>query len=564
MEPMPVANRTSISRRCASGSLVTHRTMPRTAEQAYAELIRRVQGTAPARLLRQRPRLGRADLHAAGRARPTAPSRWPCSPASTHEMLTAPEIGELLRRGRRLRVGPRRRVDAAAVNVREIRRGYDRAVKLPKELVEELARRHDPRPAGLAGGPPGQTTSPRFSPGWKRSSRSSARRRRPSATTSRPTTPCSTSTSRAPRPRRSRSCSPLCARSWCRWSPPSPHPASRPRHEILEREYPGRPPADLRRGGGRGHRLRLRRRPARRDHAPVLQRHRPRRLPDHHALQPAPLQRGVLRHPARGRPRHLRAGPDPEHFGTPLGSCCSLGIHESQSRLWENQVGRGRPFWEHFFPRARQVFRDALRDVTLDDFVFAINDVQPSFIRVEADEATYNLHIILRFELEQALISGDLTPADVPGAWNEKFQQSFGLTPPDDAQGCLQDIHWSMGGLGYFPTYTLGNLYAAQFMEQARQGPRRPRRRLPPRRVRPAEGLAQREDPPARPALPGRRTVPPRDRQAAQPSAAAELPAEEVRAAVWHLSDLRRRRGVAVFGAGLLNPPFGDRRSPAA
>jgi carboxypeptidase Taq len=162
-------------------------------------------------------------------------------------------------------------------------------------------------------------------------------------------------------------------------------------------------------------------------------------------------------------------GLDPEQFGTPLGSAVSLGIHESQSRMWENFVGRGRPFWEHFFPRARQVFHEALRDVALDDFVFAVNDVQPSFIRVEADEATYNMHIILRFELEQALIAGDLQPADVPGAWNEKFQQSFGLTPPTDALGCLQDVHWSSGGIGYFPTYTLGNMYAAQFMDQARR-----------------------------------------------------------------------------------------------
>jgi carboxypeptidase Taq len=151
-----------------------------------------------------------------------------------------------------------------------------------------------------------------------------------------------------------------------------------------------------------------------------------------------------------------------------MGSYVSLGIHESQSRTWENQVGRSRPFWEHFFPRARQTFPEALSAVSFDDFYFAINDVQPSFIRVEADEATYNMHIILRFELEQALIAGDLAPANVPGAWNEKFQQFFNLTPPDDAHGCLQDVHWSIGALGYFPTYTLGNLYAAQFMEQAR------------------------------------------------------------------------------------------------
>ncbi|MCE9533426.1 MAG: carboxypeptidase M32 [Planctomycetes bacterium] len=162
-------------------------------------------------------------------------------------------------------------------------------------------------------------------------------------------------------------------------------------------------------------------------------------------------------------------GLDPEHFGAPLGSYCSLGIHESQSRLWENQVGRGRPFWEHFFPRAQQIFVDALSGVKFDDFYFAINEVKPSFIRVEADEATYNLHIILRFELELGLMSGDLKPADLPGAWNEKFSRMFDLTPPDERQGFLQDIHWSMGGIGYFPTYTLGNLYAAQFMTQARR-----------------------------------------------------------------------------------------------
>jgi carboxypeptidase Taq len=162
-------------------------------------------------------------------------------------------------------------------------------------------------------------------------------------------------------------------------------------------------------------------------------------------------------------------GLDPAHFGTPAGSYASLGIHESQSRLWENQVGRGEPFWTHFFPRAQQMFPGALASVTRADFIWAINGVEPSFIRVEADEATYNLHIILRFELEQALIGGGLKPADVPGAWNEKFEASFGLKVPDDAHGCLQDVHWSSGGIGYFPTYTLGNLFAAQFMEQAKR-----------------------------------------------------------------------------------------------
>jgi carboxypeptidase Taq len=160
-----------------------------------------------------------------------------------------------------------------------------------------------------------------------------------------------------------------------------------------------------------------------------------------------------------------------EHFGTPLGVACSFGIHESQSRLWENQVGRGRPFWEHFYPRLRQTFPTALADVSVDAFYHAINDVRPSLIRVEADEATYNLHIALRFELELALLSGDLTPADLPGAWNERFEALFGLKVPDDSRGCLQDIHWSFGGIGYFPTYTLGNLYAAQLMDAARREP---------------------------------------------------------------------------------------------
>ena len=160
-------------------------------------------------------------------------------------------------------------------------------------------------------------------------------------------------------------------------------------------------------------------------------------------------------------------GLDSTCYGTPMGSAVSLGIHESQSRLWENLVGRSRSFWEHFFPQAREAFPSALGDVLLDDFVFAVNDVRPSLIRTEADEATYNLHILLRFELEQALLTGDLRAADVPAAWAERMQSYLGLTPPDDARGCLQDVHWSGGGFGYFPTYTLGNLYAAQFFAQA-------------------------------------------------------------------------------------------------
>ncbi len=158
-----------------------------------------------------------------------------------------------------------------------------------------------------------------------------------------------------------------------------------------------------------------------------------------------------------------------EHFGTPLGATISLGIHESQSRMWENLVGRSRSFWQHFYPAAQQSFPEALGGVSLDEFYKAVNEVRPSWIRVEADEVTYNLHILLRFEMEQGLIAGDIKPADVPGAWNEKFQSYFGMTPPNDALGCIQDIHWSAGLVGYFATYTLGNMYGAQFFAQARK-----------------------------------------------------------------------------------------------
>jgi len=156
-----------------------------------------------------------------------------------------------------------------------------------------------------------------------------------------------------------------------------------------------------------------------------------------------------------------------EHMFTPMGQATSLGIHESQSRLWENFVGRSRAFWERFFPEAREAFAESLGDVSLDAFVSAINTVEPSLIRVEADEVTYNLHIILRFEMERAMLSGKLAVKDVPEAWNAKMKELLGVTPPSNREGCLQDIHWSMGAFGYFPTYALGNLYAAQFFEAA-------------------------------------------------------------------------------------------------
>ncbi len=157
------------------------------------------------------------------------------------------------------------------------------------------------------------------------------------------------------------------------------------------------------------------------------------------------------------------------HFGEPMGDSVSLGIHESQSRMWENQVGRSKPFWKYFFPQAQRIFKNSLAGVKLDEFYAAINDVRPSYIRVEADEATYNLHIALRFELERAILKGDLKPADIPGEWNSRFKKYFGIEVDKDTNGCLQDVHWSAGLIGYFPTYTLGNLYSAQFFAKVKQ-----------------------------------------------------------------------------------------------
>ena len=157
-----------------------------------------------------------------------------------------------------------------------------------------------------------------------------------------------------------------------------------------------------------------------------------------------------------------------EDFGLPSGRACSLGIHESQSRLWENHVGRSRPFWQKWLPRAAELF-PKLRKLDLDQFLAAVNRAEYSFIRVEADEATYDLHILLRFGLERRMVRGELAVKDVPAAWDEGFRELFGMTPPNAAQGCLQDIHWSMGGLGYFATYTLGNLNAAQLFAAAKK-----------------------------------------------------------------------------------------------
>jgi carboxypeptidase Taq len=385
----------------------------------------------------------------------------------THEMATSPEIGRLLEEIEKSDLVRDKESDAA-VNVREIRRAYDRAVKLPKELVEELARvttraqqvwqearhanqfsafqpwlekivklkREEAQAIGYKEAPYDALLD-EYEPGA-----TAAEITRAFAALRDDLVPLIGAITASGR---------------------------RPRKDILQREYPvdrqhifGQAAAAAIGFDFDAGRLDITTHPFCSGLGPgdtrITTRYNSRHFNEAFF--------GILHEAGHGI---YDQGLDPEYHGTPLGSATSLGIHESQSRMWENQVGRGRPFWEHFFPQVKRLFHAALRDVSLDDFVFAINDVQPSFIRVEADEATYNMHIILRFEMEQALVKGDLKPAEAPGAWNEKFQKSFGLTPPTDALGCLQDIHWSMGGIGYFPTYTLGNLYAAQFMEQARQ-----------------------------------------------------------------------------------------------
>lgn len=157
----------------------------------------------------------------------------------------------------------------------------------------------------------------------------------------------------------------------------------------------------------------------------------------------------------RGLPIH--------EFGSPLCESASTAVDESQSRWWETLIGRSYSFWEHFFPLFQAHFPDQLKNISLKEFYAALNEVKPSFIRVESDEVTYCLHIILRYEIEKGVIDGSLKVKEIPELWNEKMHAYLGIIPENNAIGCLQDIHWSMGGFGYFPTYALGNLYAAQF-----------------------------------------------------------------------------------------------------
>jgi carboxypeptidase Taq len=439
--------------------------MTQPPDQAYAELLHRVREAglldSCASILAWDERTYMPRKGSAHRAEQIA-----LLARLTHEMGTAPQIGELLTQ---VEGSPLAQEDAdVQANVREIRRDYDRAVKLPKDLVEELAR-VTTRAQQVWQEARQANDFPAFLP-WLEKVLALEQRKaqaldgggllydalldeyEPGACTAEITEVFASLR---------QDLVPLVGAIRA-----SKH---RPRHEILDRPYA----VDRQQMFGESiaaaigfdfsaGRLDVTPHPFCSGTGPGDCRLTTRYHPNHFNQGFF----GILHEAGHGI---YEQGLPGEHFGTPLGSAVSLGIHESQSRLWENQVGRSPPFWEHFFPRARQVFYDTLHDVSIDDWIFAINEVQPSFIRVEADEATYNLHIILRFELEQALLSGDLPPAEVPGAWREKFEQMFELAVPDDARGCLQDIHWSMGGFGYFPTYTLGNLYAAQFMAQIRR-----------------------------------------------------------------------------------------------
>ena len=160
-------------------------------------------------------------------------------------------------------------------------------------------------------------------------------------------------------------------------------------------------------------------------------------------------------------------GLDPAEFGLPYGSYCSLGIHESQSRMWENQVGRSQSFWEWITPILKDSFPDKYSQTTAEELYFAANDVYPSLIRVEADEATYNLPIIIRYDIEKKLIEGNLNVNEVQDEWNARYHSDLGVKVDSERNGVLQDVHWSAGLFGYFPTYTIGNLIAAQLFHSA-------------------------------------------------------------------------------------------------
>jgi len=185
------------------------------------------------------------------------------------------------------------------------------------------------------------------------------------------------------------------------------------------------------------------------------------------AYDPADPAKGIYSTIHEGGHGLYEQGLPTEHSGTPLGEACGLGMHESQSRSWENQVGRSRAFMDFLLPHIVDLFPERAVGLTADSLFAALNVVHPSLIRIDADEVTYNLHIALRFELERALFRGEIDVAELPDLWREHMTSDLGVTPTGDRDGVLQDIHWSFGAFGYFPTYTLGNLYAATLFRAA-------------------------------------------------------------------------------------------------
>lgn len=184
-------------------------------------------------------------------------------------------------------------------------------------------------------------------------------------------------------------------------------------------------------------------------------------------MDPRNLHEGIWSSIHEGGHALYEQGLPVEGYGMPGGEACSMAIHESQARLWENIVGRGRPFWEHFFPRLKEYFPGNFRDVSLEQFYSAMNAVRPGLIRTDADELSYHFHIIIRFEIEKALMEGTIQVEDIPRIWSEKYRDHLGVEVPSDAKGCLQDVHWAHGAIGYFPSYSLGSLYSAQFYAKA-------------------------------------------------------------------------------------------------
>ena len=158
-----------------------------------------------------------------------------------------------------------------------------------------------------------------------------------------------------------------------------------------------------------------------------------------------------------------------DQYGLPLGEYCSLSIHESQSRLWENCIGRSKAFWQYHYPKLQEYFPEQLGDISINQFYCGTNKVIPSLIRTEADELTYHFHVMIRYEIEKMLIEGNLLAKDIPSVWNEMYKQKLGIIVPDDNRGCLQDVHWSHGSFGYFATYSIGSLYAAQLWSTIRK-----------------------------------------------------------------------------------------------